>query len=128
MHIPEGDFKSFITVKQNLASQSIRHCMSRLGIINRWFADKELNKENVELFYMELKAKGELEMLNAENDRLIEAMRQENENMRLNKTLAVELVKTDKQNDVKTSIASMQAHLQAVSRMLSTKQTTNTVQ
>lgn len=32
--------------------------MSRLGIINRWFADKELTKENVELFYMELKAKG----------------------------------------------------------------------
>src|SRR3990167_8540651 len=76
---------------------------------------------------MELKAKGELEMLNAENDRLIEAIRQENENMRLNKTLAVELVKTDKQNDVKTSIASMQAHLLAVSRMLSAK-TTNTVQ
>jgi len=58
MHISEKDFKSFITVKQNLAPQSVRHCLSRLGIINRWFADKDLNKDNVEKFYMELKAKG----------------------------------------------------------------------
>lgn len=57
MKISEEDFKSFITVKQNLAPQSIGHCMCRLGIINRWFADKELTKENIEKFYMELKAK-----------------------------------------------------------------------
>lgn len=58
MQIPAEDFRSFITVKQNLASESIRHCISRLRVINRWFADKELTKENVERFLLELKQKG----------------------------------------------------------------------
>ena len=58
MHIPEKDFRSFITIKLNLASASVRHDMSRLGIINRWFEDKELTKENVEKFFYELKQKG----------------------------------------------------------------------
>lgn len=58
MQIPEDDFKSFITAKLNLASESVRHDMSRLGIINRWFADKELTKEAVEKFFFELRQKG----------------------------------------------------------------------
>src|SRR5258706_11306109 len=58
MQINEQDFLSFITIKQNLAEQSIRHCMIRLRVINRWFTDKELTKENVELFFLEYKEKG----------------------------------------------------------------------
>lgn len=58
MHIDEKDFRSFITIKLNLASESVRHDMSRLGIINRWFKDKELTKENVEKFFFELKQRG----------------------------------------------------------------------
>lgn len=55
MTINEKDFISFITIKQSLAKQSIRHCTIRIGVINRWFADKELTKENVEKFFLELK-------------------------------------------------------------------------
>ena len=84
--------------------------------------DKQIEKG------MEMQAKMELEALNAENERILEAMRQENENMRQNKQLTVDLVKADRDNEVKTSIASMQAHLQAVSKMLSAKQQTRTVQ
>ncbi len=57
MQIVESDFRSFITIKLGLAPQSIRHCMCRVGIINEWFADKELTKENVELFFLQLKEK-----------------------------------------------------------------------
>ncbi len=58
MQINEQDFLSFITIKQNLAKQSIRHCMIRLRVINKWFVDKELTKENVEKFFLEYKEKG----------------------------------------------------------------------
>lgn len=58
MHINEEDFKSFITIKQSLAAQSIRHCRTRIRLINNWFEDKELNKENVEKYFLELKEKG----------------------------------------------------------------------
>lgn len=58
MQIDKQDFESFITVKLGLAPESIRHCMCRLGIINEWFKDKELSKENVEKFFLELKDKG----------------------------------------------------------------------
>ncbi len=58
MKIDKQDFKSFITIKLGLAPESIRHCLSRLGIINEWFKDKDLTKENVELFFLELKNKG----------------------------------------------------------------------
>lgn len=57
MQINEADFKSFITIKLGLAPQSIRHCMCRIGIISDWFADKELTKENVEIFFLQLKEK-----------------------------------------------------------------------
>lgn len=55
MTINEKDFISFITIKQNLAKQSVRHCAIRIKLINEWFADKELSKENVEKFFLELK-------------------------------------------------------------------------
>ncbi len=58
MQIPEEDFRSFITIKQSLASESVRHCISRLHVINRWFAGKDLTKENVEKFFLELKQNG----------------------------------------------------------------------
>ncbi|KKR49640.1 MAG: hypothetical protein UT84_C0022G0003 [Candidatus Curtissbacteria bacterium GW2011_GWA1_40_16] len=58
MQIDEKDFLSFITVKQNLAPETIRHCMSRFRIIKAWFAGKELTKENVEKFFLELKQNG----------------------------------------------------------------------
>lgn len=58
MTINEKDFLSFLTIKQNLAPQSIRHCLIRIRKINQFFIDKELTKENVEKFFLELKQKG----------------------------------------------------------------------
>lgn len=58
MQISPEDFRSFITIKLNLASESVRHDMCRLGIVNKWFVDKELTKENVERFFFELKQRG----------------------------------------------------------------------
>src|SRR5258706_1932778 len=58
MEINQEDFKSFITIKLGLADESIRHCMIRLRIINKWFSEKPLTKANVELFFLELKEKG----------------------------------------------------------------------
>ncbi len=55
MTIDEKDFISFITIKQNLSEQSVRHCAIRIRVLNEWFADKELTKENVEKFFLELK-------------------------------------------------------------------------
>ena len=52
MQINEQDFHSFISVKLGLAPLSIRHCMSRFGLIMSWFRDKDLTKENVERFFM----------------------------------------------------------------------------
>lgn len=52
--IIESDFISYITVKKALSEQSIRHCKSRLKVINRWLSlnNKELNNQTVEeLFY-----------------------------------------------------------------------------
>lgn len=58
MQIPKEDFKSYITIKLGLASESIRHDMCRLGIINKWFENLELTKENIEKFFYELKQRG----------------------------------------------------------------------
>ncbi|HUD44373.1 MAG TPA: tyrosine-type recombinase/integrase [Patescibacteria group bacterium] len=58
MQINTEDFVSFITIKKSLAKQSVRHCAIRIRVINEWFADKELTKENVEKFFLELKEKG----------------------------------------------------------------------
>ncbi len=56
----DKDFLSFITVKQVLSDQSIRHCMSRFKLIKKWFGSQELSKENVEKFYLYLKKQKKL--------------------------------------------------------------------
>lgn len=58
MQINQADFQSFISIKMGLAPESVRLCMSKFGIINEWFTDRELTKENVEQFFMSLKERG----------------------------------------------------------------------
>ncbi len=58
MIIDEKDFISFISIKQNLAKSSIDNCIIRVRVINRWFSDKELTKENIEKFFLDLKDRG----------------------------------------------------------------------
>lgn len=58
MQINEQDFKSFVTIKLGLSQGSIRNCFTRLKLINKWFVDKELTKENVEKYFLYLKEKG----------------------------------------------------------------------
>lgn len=58
MIVEENDFISFVSIKQNLAKSSIRNCVIRIRVINRWFAGKDLTKENVEKFFLELKEQG----------------------------------------------------------------------
>jgi len=59
MQIDENDFLSFITIKKNLSFQSVRHCRIRLRVIKRWLDGRELTKQLVEEFFMELKNKGQ---------------------------------------------------------------------
>ncbi|HUD09982.1 MAG TPA: tyrosine-type recombinase/integrase [Patescibacteria group bacterium] len=59
MKIDEKDFLSFITIKKNLANQSVRHCRIRLRVIVKWLDGRELTKQLVEQFFMELKNKGQ---------------------------------------------------------------------
>lgn len=58
MQINEKDFYSFLSIKQGLSENSIRHCMIRVKIINEWLTSYELDKESVENFFMALKNKG----------------------------------------------------------------------
>lgn len=60
MQIDKEDFYSFITIKEGLDASSVRHCMSRLGIFNKWLERTEflLDKECIEKFFTELKNKG----------------------------------------------------------------------
>lgn len=58
MTIQEKDFLSFATIKLGLAPESIRQLQSKLRSFNKWFVDKELTKQNVEDFFMELRGKG----------------------------------------------------------------------
>jgi len=58
MRIDEKDFISFITIKQNLAPESVRHCLIRFRVLKKWFIDKELTSENVEKFFLEYKELG----------------------------------------------------------------------
>jgi integrase len=59
MQIDEKDFQSFITIKKNLATQSVRHCLIRLRVVNKWLNGRELTKELVEEFFLTLKNKGQ---------------------------------------------------------------------
>ena len=58
MRVNEEDFKSFLSIKQSLAPSTVRFCGIRIKVINKWFADKELTKENVEKFFLDLQAQG----------------------------------------------------------------------
>lgn len=60
MQIDEADFHRFLTIKEGLDASSVRHCMSRVGILNMWFSGEgnELTKDGVEKFFAERKAKG----------------------------------------------------------------------
>lgn len=58
MQINEQDFYSFITIKEGLDINSVRHCMIRVRIINKSLESKELSKEFVEMFFAALKQKG----------------------------------------------------------------------
>lgn len=58
MQISEKDFHQFLTIKQGLADNSIRHAMIRIRIINAWLETNELTKESIERFFMSLKEKG----------------------------------------------------------------------
>ncbi|KKR17151.1 MAG: Tyrosine recombinase [Candidatus Levybacteria bacterium GW2011_GWC1_40_19] len=53
--IDEKDFYSFISTKEGLADNSIKNCIKTLRHINKWFFDKDLNKENTEAFFLFLK-------------------------------------------------------------------------
>lgn len=57
MQINAEDFYSFITIKEGLEDSSVRQCMSRLGIFNKWFEQYGLvlDKDCVEKFFTELK-------------------------------------------------------------------------
>ena len=50
--IDEKDFLQFLTIKQGISDHSIRHCMIRIRIINKWLQDNELTKESIERFFM----------------------------------------------------------------------------
>lgn len=60
MQINQADFHSFLTIKEGLDAGSVRHCMCRIGILNTWLLDQQnnLNKESIERFFVELKARG----------------------------------------------------------------------
>lgn len=52
------DFNVYLTVRKSLAPSSIRHAISRITILNKWLANKDLNQKNIELFLYELRQSG----------------------------------------------------------------------
>lgn len=60
MQINEKDFESFITVKLALSPESVRHCLSRISVISKWFKAKDLTKQTVEEFFLYLKTEKKL--------------------------------------------------------------------
>jgi site-specific recombinase XerD len=59
MNINIEDFISFLTIKKNLAPQSIRHCKIRFNVVDRWLNGRQLTKELVEQFFYEKKKAGQ---------------------------------------------------------------------
>lgn len=59
MNINIEDFRSFLTIKKNLSSQSVRHCVIRFRVVDRWLEGRQLTKELVELFFYERKNSGQ---------------------------------------------------------------------
>lgn len=56
--IDRKDFHSFLSIKQGLSKNSIKHCLIRLNIINDWISNHGLSKKTIEEFFMKLKNKG----------------------------------------------------------------------
>lgn len=59
MQIDEKDFSAFLTVKEGLDKSSVRHCLCRIGILNKWLLEtgNELSKSSVEKFFSDLISK-----------------------------------------------------------------------
>lgn len=60
MQIDVKDFGTFLTVKEALGTESVRHCLSRIGIFNAWLLSSGsiLSQSSVEQFFLFLKSKG----------------------------------------------------------------------
>lgn len=60
MQIDVEDFTSFISVKERLSPASIRHCVSRLGVFNKWMEQSglPLDKSSIENFFGDLQSRG----------------------------------------------------------------------
>lgn len=60
MEIKFQDFTSYITVKKALSPNSVRCCVQRFKIINRWLKENNLplNNSTVERFFYELRQRG----------------------------------------------------------------------
>ncbi|MCL4354053.1 tyrosine-type recombinase/integrase [Patescibacteria group bacterium] len=56
MQIDEKDFISFVSIKEGLSDNSIDNCRKTIRLIKIWFGEKELTKDNVESFFIYLKA------------------------------------------------------------------------
>lgn len=59
MNINIKDFESFLTIKKNLSPQSVRHCLIRFKVVDRWLNNRPINKETIELFFFERKNSGQ---------------------------------------------------------------------
>ena len=77
---------------------------------------------------MEMEAKMQMEGLRAENDRLIEVMRQFGETSRLDKQLAVDIYKADSTNEVKASMEALKAKIGGVTKFLASQNKAKTLQ
>ncbi len=53
--VDKTDFVRFISIKEGLDDNSVDNCRKTIRLINLWFAEKELTKENVELYFDYLK-------------------------------------------------------------------------
>ncbi|OGH23462.1 MAG: hypothetical protein A2629_00245 [Candidatus Levybacteria bacterium RIFCSPHIGHO2_01_FULL_41_15] len=53
--IDEKDFVSFVSIKEGLDDNSVDNCRKTIRLINLWFGEKKLTKENVEVYFGYLK-------------------------------------------------------------------------
>ena len=55
MPIDEKDFVRFVSIKEGLDENSVNNCRKTIRLVNIWFINKEITKENIELFFDYLK-------------------------------------------------------------------------
>jgi len=60
MQIDEKDFYNYLTVKEGLDKSSVRHCICRICILNKWLLEtgNEISKSSIEKFFTDLIKKG----------------------------------------------------------------------